>query len=331
MTTSKTRFFLITTLFLSSMYFMVSCTPADTDGDGVPDGQDNCVDIANADQLNSDTDDYGDVCDCDDSNRYVYPTAFEFCNDGIDNQCPGDAGYGNVDEACEAQIPAGCFDMGDSSDSCVGDADECPVHEVCISAFEMDIHEVTNAEYAECVDDGGCTVPSDPDESFSVRASYYGDPVYDDFPVILVDWYQAADYCTWAGKRLPTEAEWEYAARGGLESKRFPWGDTISGTDANFWGSGDPWDNDTSPVGYYAPNDYGLYDMAGNVWEWVADWYQYDYYAISPLNDPQGPVSGTNRVLRGGSWYDSNFTRRVAVRTYYVQAYESLNGVRCAR
>ena len=227
-----------------------------------------------------------------------------------------------------AQIPAGCFDMGDAFSE--GGPDELPVHNVCISAFEMDVHEVTNAEYRQCVTFGGCTAPSD--SSSHTRPTYYGDPAYDDFPVIWVDWYKAEDYCTWAEKRLPTEAEWEYAARGGLAGKRYPWGDTISGTDANYWDSGDPWDNDTSEVEYYGPNGYGLYDMAGNVWEWVNDWYQEDYYTVSPPNDPPGPGSGTDRVLRGGSWNSNSDYLRVANRDYDLPDNETdFLGFRCAR
>jgi formylglycine-generating enzyme required for sulfatase activity len=234
-----------------------------------------------------------------------------------------------------AAIPAGCFDMGDSSDDCYyselyGNG-ECPVHNVCISAFEMDVHEVTNAEYAECVAVGGCTVPA---YTWShLRPTYYGDPAYDDFPVIYVYWFQAEAFCTWAGKRLPTEAEWEYAARGGLAGKRYPWGDAISGTDANYWDSGDPWDNDTSEVEYYAPNGYGLYDMAGNVLEWVNDWWQWDYYTVSPPNDPPGPVSGTDRFVRGGSWaYNPATYLRVAIRASYYTGMEVGDvGFRCAR
>jgi len=227
-----------------------------------------------------------------------------------------------------AQIPAGCFDMGDAFSE--GGPDELPVHNVCISAFEMDVHEVTNAEYRQCVTFGGCTAPSD--SSSHTRPTYYGDPAYDDFPVIWVDWYKAEDYCTWAEKRLPTEAEWEYAARGGLAGKRYPWGDTISGTDANYTDPGDPWDHDTSEVEYYGPNGYGLYDMAGNVWEWVNDWYQSNYYSVSPPNDPPGPGSGTSRVLRGGSWYYSTISLRVARRFNYYPSLEFNSlGFRCAR
>ncbi len=227
-----------------------------------------------------------------------------------------------------ALIPSGCFDMGDAFGE--GESNEFPVHNVCITSdFYMDVHEVTNAEYAACVSGGGCTAPSN-SSSYS-RGSYYGNPTYDNFPVIYVDWNQATAYCTWAGKRLPTEAEWEYAARGGLSGKRYPWGDSISGTDANYWNSGDPWDNDTSEVEYYAANGYGLYDMTGNVYEWTNDWYSSTYYSSSPTNDPPGPASGTYRVLRGGLWYDPSAYLRVAYRTTYFPTflYNSL-GFRCA-
>ena len=228
-----------------------------------------------------------------------------------------------------AQIPDGCFDMGDAFSE--GDLDELPVHNVCISAFAMDVYEVTNADYAECVADDACTAPRY--SSSASRTLYYGNPAYDDYPVIYVDWNQAADYCAWAGKRLPTEAEWEYAARGWLPGKRYPWGDAISGSNANYWDSGDPEDNDTNAVGSYLVNGYGLHDMAGNVWEWVNDWYQSDYYSVSPSSDPPGPPSGTFRVLRGGSWYSSTFGLRVAFRNYDFPTDSTSNyfGFRCAR
>jgi len=179
------------------------------------------------------------------------------------------------------------------------------------------------------VGDGGCTAPGA--SSSSTRASYYSNLYYDDFPVIYVSWHQADDYCAWAGKRLPTEAEWEYAARGGLSGKRYPWGDTINGTDANYNNSGDPWDNDTSPVETYAANGYGLYDMAGNVWEWVNDWFQSDYYSESPTNDPPGPASGSSRVFRGGGWDFGTSYLRVASRSYFTPSYlGDSEGFRCA-
>jgi formylglycine-generating enzyme required for sulfatase activity len=188
-------------------------------------------------------------------------------------------------------------------------------------------------------------VPGNPD-SYSGRSPYYGDATYADYPVIDVNWQQAADFCTWVGGRLPTEAEWEYAARGGLSGKRFPWGDTIDCTKANYLTSEsytydvDPYvgsgfcatPGDTTQVGSYAANGYGLYDMAGNVWEWVSDWYSSSYYSSSPSSDPQGPVSGTNRVLRGGSFYDSAYDARVANRLNVDPTNQYINaGFRCAR
>ncbi|MCP4609004.1 MAG: formylglycine-generating enzyme family protein [Planctomycetes bacterium] len=214
-----------------------------------------------------------------------------------------------------AQIPAGCFDMGDTD----GYSDEeRPVHQVCLSAFEMDYHEITNAEYAECVSDGECTAPGNSDSNS--RSPYYDNPDYDDYPVIYVNWYQVSAYCTWADKRLPTEAEWEYAARGGLAGNQYPWGDTVdipNGGEANYYYAGDLWGHDTSPVGYYAPNGYELYDMAGNVWEWVEDDYHSDY-DLAPVDGSawvDSPVRGATRILRGGYWGSSEYELRVAFRS----------------
>ncbi len=276
------------------------CTDIDHDGYGNPASND-CI--------------YPEL-DCDDTNANIFPGAPELC-DGIDNQCPGDVGYGMVDEGelCGmAIIPAGCFDMGNPYSEWF--PDQLPLHEVCISAFQMDIHEITNAEYAECVVDGGCTEPSNMSSGLwdGHRPSYYGDPAYEDFPVIYVNWFQVNDYCTWAGKRLPTEAEWEYAARGGLAHQRYVTGDSIDCSMASYGrydSSSDCFDfggldNNTHHVQYYAPNGYGLYDMDGNVVEWTNDWYGDDYYSVSPMNDPSGPPSGTRRVLRGGSWLNDD-------------------------
>jgi formylglycine-generating enzyme required for sulfatase activity len=176
--------------------------------------------------------------------------------------------------------------MGDAFKE--GVANEAPVHRVCLTkAFEVDVHEVTNAEYRACVGAKRCSAPGTPGSR--TRTSYYGNPQYVGFPVVHVSWNQAREYCSWAGKRLPSEAEWEYAARGGLAGKRYPRGDSLSCADANYGraeGSacrgqgGLP--NDTHAVGSHAPNGYDLHDMAGNVWEWVNDGYSESYYGESP-------------------------------------------------
>ena len=305
----------------------------------------------------NDGDGYGDpataACphpelDCDDNNADIYPGAPDIC-DGIDNQCPGDTGYGLIDEDCQMTlIPAGCFDMGDSFGE--GGPGELPVHNVCLSEFWMDVHEVTNAEFAECVDAGVCGVPEYP-ESYT-RPWYYGNPAYDNHPVIWIQWSQALEYCVWAEKRLPTEAEWEYAARGGLTGMRFPWGgsspdpyDDVDCNDANYgrWDPGDPCyghaglNNDTHGVGKYPANGYGLYDMAGNVWEFVNDWYGLTYYQYCVDNgivdDPPGPASGTEPVIRGSSWESPYIAAlRVAFR-FQISLYHTWYalGFRCAR
>ena len=148
-----------------------------------------------------------------------------------------------------------------------------------------------------------------------------------------ISWDEAQAYCEWAGGRLPTEAEWEYAVRGGKDGLKYPWGDEIAPENANY--SGSKWKG-TSPVRSYPANAWGLYDMAGNVWEWAADWYDENYYASLPSDkppeDPRGPQSGTMRVLRGGSFFFDTRNLRFANRFWLAPDYwSSVIGFRCVR
>ena len=204
-------------------------------------------------------------------------------------------------------VPAGKFSMGSNE----GDLNEKPVHLVYLDTYYIDKFEVTNARYRACVQTGICQAPLQA-TSF-VRADYYDSARYDNFPVIYVNWEMAKTYCEWRGARLPTEAEWEKAARG-TDRRVYPWGNEPSETHANYNQSV----GDTIAVGSYqnGRSPYGAYDMAGNVWEWVADWYQDNYYASLGENasNPQGPASGQEKVLRGGSFYYGDYIIRSANR-----------------
>ncbi len=222
-------------------------------------------------------------------------------------------------------IPSGTFFMGSED----GDSDEQPIHEVNLDSFWMDQTEVTNAMYRLCVDSGFCELPQ--------STQYYDDGDHAEHPVVNVSWHDAQAYCQWAERRLPTEAEWEYASRGGLEGMNYPWGSDEPVCEKETQ-NGAKFDDDavcdatgSEKVGSYFTNDYRLYDMSGNVGEWVADWYDARYYEDSPESNPQGPSLGTYRVKRGGSWVSSERRIRIPNRDWSVPYSSGLStGFRCA-
>jgi formylglycine-generating enzyme required for sulfatase activity len=221
-------------------------------------------------------------------------------------------------------VPAGSFQMG----STTGALDEQPVHKVTGPAFQIDRTEVTNGRYAQCVSAGACSAPAL--QSSATRRQYFGDARFQDFPVIQVSWTQASQFCAWTGGRLPTEAEWERAARGTSDARTYPWGDsTPDCTKANFAGCV----GDTDRVGQRpaGQSPYGVQDMAGNVWEWTADWYDASYYTRSPESNPQGPETGSLKVMRGGCWVSGTASLRSTCRKAELPGTWAPNvGFRCA-
>lgn len=190
-----------------------------------------------------------------------------------------------------------------------GRDDEKPAHRVWVDTFELAAFQTTNAEYAHFLEDTNRPPPA-----------LWNDPNFANLaqPVVAVSWFDAAAYCEWLngalGKqyRLPTEAEWERAARGGVEGELFPWGNCAPEELPDY---SSRWKLGPEPVGLYAPNAYGLYNLGDNVHEWCADWYDADYYAVSPERNPQGPPSGSRRASRGGSWRHHIKVTRTAARS----------------
>lgn len=245
----------------------------------------------------------------------------------------------------QAAVPEGTFVMGDHHGDRRPADGEVPLHTVDVSAFAIDAHTVTNQDFAQFVEDTDYQTESEVFGYSAVFRLAFGGDDADilgvppqtpwwlgvsgadwrhpggrrsdldglwDHPVVHVSWNDAQAYCQWAGRRLPTEAEWEYASRGGVDGARFPWGDELL-TDGvwncNIWQGMFPTSNDlsdgyltTAPAQHYRPNGYGLFQTVGNVWEWCQDWYDPTYYGRSPRMSPSGPPTGTARVLRGGSY-----------------------------
>jgi eukaryotic-like serine/threonine-protein kinase len=225
-------------------------------------------------------------------------------------------------------VPAANFRMGsDKSVDSQADDNELPQHTVYLDSYWIDQTEVTNAMYARCVSAGSCTTPGS--TSSNSHLNYYGSSQYANYPVVNVNWNQARAYCQWAGRRLPTEAEWEKAARG-TDGRIYPWGNqTPDATMANYKNNV----GDKSKVGSYptGASPYGGLDMAGNVWEWVADWYSDTYYRSSPSSNPIGPASGTYRAERGGSWDSLSRYLRASNRYWNdPDNYDGNIGFRCA-
>jgi formylglycine-generating enzyme required for sulfatase activity/DNA-binding CsgD family transcriptional regulator len=238
------------------------------------------------------------------------------------------------------KIPEGEFKMGSTRSEDPQTLDEeIPQHVVYLDTYWIDQTEVTNEQYASCVASGACARPVN--NYSSSRESYYANIQYADYPVIFVSWNQAAAYCDWAERRLPTEAEWEKAA-GGSNEYIYPWGNTFDGTLTNYCDINCQWDwrddsvddgyIDTSPVGDYpgGASMYEVLDMVGNVYEWVADWYE--PYRRDSLTNPTGPVSGVDKIIRGGSWGDDPAHVRSTVRSpINPDNWMDFIGFRCAR
>lgn len=202
------------------------------------------------------------------------------------------------------QIPEGWFLMGSDAGH-----NERPIHRVWVDAFHLATHQVTNADFDRFLQATGAPPPP-----------FRNDPNFNhpEQPVVAVSWFEATKYCEWLSAatshnyRLPTEAEWERAARGGVEAKLFPWGDAPPESLPDY---ATRWKTGPEPVARYAPTGFGLYDMGENVHEWCSDWYQADYYAISPERNPRGPATGERRASRGGSWRHHIKVTRCAARS----------------
>jgi len=237
------------------------------------------------------------------------------------------------DQARLVLIPGNTFEMGIEAEEAIAIcdilemacdpsdfADETPKHLVRLDPYYIYQLEVTNAQYRLCVKAEGCSLPA--------FGEFYNDERFSQHPVVYVSWFAASDYCAWAGGRLPTEGEWEFAARG-TDGRTFPWGEIASCGFGNYGGCTQGL---TMSVGSYleGASPFKIYDMAGNVTEWVGDWYAPDFYGRSPDTNPIGPDKGEMRTARGGSWKNPILGMRTTDRTAnFPEVYSSGTGFRC--
>jgi sulfatase modifying factor 1 len=286
------------------------------------------------------TDDCGEACSCGAPGRAQFLSAGR-----PESRGAGAAGDRSRHGVEQVEVPFGSFTIGDSSGDRNPSDGEVPQHPVELDGFSIDATSVTNDAFARFAEATGYRTEAEtfgfsavfhlavqaPDQDvmgpaagtpwwFGVRGADWRHPGgrdstidgLGDHPVVHVSWNDAQAYCAWAGRRLPTEAEWEYAARGGIDQAKYPWGDAEvddGGWRANIWqgqfprvNTGDDGYLTTAPVRTFEPNGYGLWQVVGNVWEWCEDWFDSDYYRRAPRADPPGPDRGSARVLRGGSY-----------------------------
>lgn len=269
--------------------------------------------------------------DCNDWDPDIHPNQPEVCNyrdDDCNTLVDDHAGCPELPiELSRVGVAKSRFLMGSDT----GPKDEHPAHVVTVSSFRIDRYEVTNERYAACVEDGVCTAPTL--TSSHRRSDYYRNPDFADYPVIFVDWNQAQRFCQYAGGRLPTEAEWEKAARGDdMKERTYPWGEAPASCELANLGGAAGCVGDTDRIGRRpaGQSPFGAMDMAGNVWEWVSDWYDNDYYKTSVSIDPQGPKEGRLKVMRGGCWKSGADSLRVSCRKAELPATWAYNiGFRC--